>query len=101
MKSLKELKNFIDPHKTPEKQFYLDLLDGDKQRACEDEHIRAVLLVLKIVRIRSIKQRKKQFQSVYEKTTDFPLPFISFKVMNYFILRIGIGFICPVRKVNT
>ncbi len=63
MKSLKELKNFIDPHKTPEKQFYLDLLDGDKQRACEDEHIRAVLLVLKIVRIRSIKQRKKQAEA--------------------------------------
>ena len=42
MADFKSLKNSIDPHKEPTKQFFLDLLDADKQWSCEQEHVSAV-----------------------------------------------------------
>ena len=39
MADFKTVKNLIDPHKEPDKQFFSDLLDGEKQQAYEDGHI--------------------------------------------------------------
>lgn len=55
MADLKTLKNLIDPHKEPDKRFFLDLLDGEKQLSLEDEHVRAVMLMLKALYISKLK----------------------------------------------
>lgn len=56
MADIKELKNLIDPHKEPDKQFFLDLLDDDKQSAYEHVHIQAVMLMLKALYILKLKK---------------------------------------------
>ena len=56
MADFKELKNLIDPHKVPDKQFFLDLLDEDKQSSAEHRHIHAVMLMLKALYIMKIKK---------------------------------------------
>ena len=47
MADFKTVKNLISSHREPDKKFFLDLLDGDKQKAFEDERIGAVMLMLK------------------------------------------------------
>ena len=42
------LLRIINSHKGPDKQFYLDLLDEPKQYAYEEEHMYAVLVLLKV-----------------------------------------------------
>lgn len=42
-----EMKNLIKSQKQPDKQFYLDLLDEEKQREYEDTRVRAVMTLLK------------------------------------------------------
>ena len=68
MTDIEELKNLINPHKEPDKQFYLDLLDNEKQKKCEDEHIAAVLKMLKIAYLsklsRKIKKAEEEKQSL-------------------------------------
>lgn len=56
MANFKELKNLIDPHKEPDKQFFLDLLDDDRQSAYEHRHIQAVMLMLKALYILKLKR---------------------------------------------
>lgn len=52
MADLKQLKKLISPSKETDKNFYLDLLDEEKQTRCEEEHLGAVLLMLKIVYVK-------------------------------------------------
>ena len=56
MADIKELKNLIDPHKEPDKQFFLDLLDENKQGAFEEAHLQAALSMLKVLYIGKIKR---------------------------------------------
>ena len=51
------LQKLIGSRKEPDKQFYLDLLDGEKQRTAEEEHIRAVMLLLKVFYINKLKEK--------------------------------------------
>lgn len=51
MIDIKRIKKIIDPHKEPNKQFFLDLLDKDKQEAFEREHIDAVMFMLRAIYI--------------------------------------------------
>ena len=57
MTELEKILNFISPHKQTDKSFFLSLLDGDRQRTYEDEHIRAVMLALKALYISKLKNR--------------------------------------------
>ena len=52
----------VKSHKEPDKQFYLDLLDEDKQRAYEDMHVQAVMTLLKACYINKLKLKIKAAQ---------------------------------------
>ena len=54
-----EMKNLIKSQKQPDKQFYLDLLDEDKQREYEDTRVRAVMTLLKADYINPLKIKIK------------------------------------------
>ena len=54
MTEFEKLKNSIEPHKIPDKEFFLDLLDGDKQRAYEEERIAAVMVMLKVLYLKKL-----------------------------------------------
>lgn len=58
--TLEELHKLIASHKEPDKQFYLDLLDADRQRAYEELHVRAVMTLLKTVYINKLKVKIAQ-----------------------------------------
>ena len=62
MTEIEKILNFISPHKKTDRDFFLCLLDTDKQRAYEDEHIRAVMLALKAVYIGKLKNRINEFK---------------------------------------
>ena len=51
------LQKIIKSSKEPDKQYYLDLLDEDVQRAAEEEHIHAVMLLLKVCYINKLKEK--------------------------------------------
>ena len=77
MKDFEELKKLIDPHKTPDRKFYLDLLDDGVQREVENEHIKAVMLMLKVVYINKLKakissceERRKKLNESEEHTAE-------------------------------
>ncbi len=72
MPDLKMLKNLIDPHKEPDKQFFLDLLDADKQRAYEDKHISSVMLMLKALYIAKLKSRIEAAKAEKHELTTLP-----------------------------
>ena len=55
MADYNKIKKIIDPHKEPDKHFFLDLLDADKQTAYEREHINAVMLMLRVIYINKLK----------------------------------------------
>ena len=70
MLNLESAKNLIDPHKSTDKSFFLDLLDGDKQAEYEREHIAALMFMLKFlyikrvqVKINSLKKEKEDLKS--------------------------------------
>ena len=70
MTDIETLKNLIEPKKNADRQFYLDLLDEDKQRKDENAHINAVLTMLKILylnklgrKIREAEEEKRALQS--------------------------------------
>ena len=65
--TIDQLHNLIKSHKEPDKQFYLDLLDGEKQRAYEDLHVHAVMTLLKVVYINKLKVKIKQNREQIEK----------------------------------
>lgn len=54
-----EMENLIKSQKQPDKQFYLDLLDEDKQREYEDTRVRAVMTLLKADYINPLKIKIK------------------------------------------
>ena len=56
MTDLTDLKNLINPSKTPDKNFFLDLLDDEKQQKYEDEHMRAVMVMLKALYLAKLKR---------------------------------------------
>lgn len=55
MIDFEKLKNLIDPHKEPDREYFLDLLDGDKQFVYESKRIEAVMKMLRIVRLGKFK----------------------------------------------
>lgn len=63
MADINELKKLIDPHKQPDKQFYLDLLDEEKQRKWEEIHLSAVLSMLKIMYVGKLTRAIKDAQA--------------------------------------
>lgn len=70
MWDLKSLRNFIDPHKNPDKQYFLDLLDGDKQREYENKRISAVMSMLKALYISALKKRIAALRAEREELTN-------------------------------
>lgn len=54
MTEFEKLKNSIDPHKIPDKEYFMDLLDGDKQREYEDGRIAAVMVMLKVLHLKKL-----------------------------------------------
>jgi len=74
MADFKTVKNLIEPHKEPDKQFFSDLLDSEKQQAYEDEHITAVMSMLKalyISRLRLKITRLKTERDELKKPPDY------------------------------
>ena len=60
------LKNLINPHKEPDRQFFLDLLDENKQFAYENEHVNAVMRMLRAVRLGKFRQRLSEARTEKE-----------------------------------
>lgn len=63
MRENDKIKNLIDPHKKADKQFYLDLLDETVQKQYEDEHIKAVLAMLKSLYLAKLKIKIRDAES--------------------------------------
>ena len=55
MADFKTLKNLIDSRKPADKNFFLEMLDADKQFAYEGERIQAVMLMLKALYLNKLK----------------------------------------------
>lgn len=62
-----EMKNLLNSRKEPDKQFYLDLLDEEKQRAFEDLRVRAVMTLLKAEFINPLKLKIKANKDEIDK----------------------------------
>ena len=62
-----QLHDLIKSRKQPDKQFYLDLLDEDKQLAYEEAHVFAVMTLLKTVYINKLKVKIKNNREEAEK----------------------------------
>ena len=54
-----KLIRLIEPHKEADHDWFLSLLDDEKQKAYEDEHMKAVMQMLRIARIRTHKNAVK------------------------------------------
>ncbi len=63
MNELERIKSVLDPHKQTDKQFYLELLDSDAQKRWEDEHVAAVLSMLKLLYIAKLTKKIKDAES--------------------------------------
>lgn len=63
MNELQRVKSILNPHKVADKQFYLDLLDGEVQSSQENEHISAVLAMLKYLYISKLTKKIKDAES--------------------------------------
>lgn len=72
MSDFKELKNLISPKKSADKQFCLDLLDKEKQLKYEEEHLSAVMLMLKIIRIKKLLDKIKADREEREELQHSP-----------------------------
>ncbi|MGN0817896.1 MAG: UvrD-helicase domain-containing protein [Candidatus Coproplasma sp.] len=72
MADFKEVKNLISPRKNPDKQFCLDLLDREKQQSYEEEHLSAVLLMLKFVHIKKLLDKIKSDRAEREELCHSP-----------------------------
>lgn len=55
-----EMQKFISSRKQPDKQYFLDLLDEDKQRAYEELRVRVVMALLKVLYINKLKGKIKE-----------------------------------------
>lgn len=58
-----EIKKLIDPHKQPDKQFFLELLDGDLQREYEQRHLKGVLLMLKALYLNVLAKKMEALRA--------------------------------------
>lgn len=67
MIEIDNLKKLIESKKEPDKQFFLDLLDGDKQSEYENERIEAVMTLLKVLYISKLKTKLKEARSERER----------------------------------
>lgn len=67
MADIATLRNFISPHRQTDKNFYLDLLDAEKQQAYEDERVRAVMLMLKAVYVKRLQQKIRECRTKREE----------------------------------
>ena len=65
--TIEQLYGLIKSHKQPDKQFFLDLLDGEKQRSYEELHVYAVMTLLKLLYINKRKLQIKQNREEIEK----------------------------------
>lgn len=72
MADFNEIKNLISPHKNSDKQFCLDLLDRDRQLSYEEEHLNAVLLMLKFVHVKKLLDKIKADREERENLQNFP-----------------------------
>lgn len=63
MDELKKIKSVLNPHKVADKQFYLDLLDGEVQTRWEEEHVSAVLAMLKALYISRLTKKIRDAES--------------------------------------
>ncbi|MDE5667894.1 MAG: hypothetical protein K2I29_06605, partial [Clostridia bacterium] len=63
--NVQELKNLINPKKEPTKDYFLDLLDADKQLCEENAHIQAVMSLLRVLYI--LKHKNKLTAARTEK----------------------------------
>ena len=64
---LATLKNRLNPHRTADKEWYLSLLDEEKQFLSEKEHICNVLLALKKIYILRIQNKISEIKREYRK----------------------------------
>ena len=55
-----KLTALIEPHKEADHDWFLSLLDDEKQKAYEDEHMQAVMQMLRIARIHAHKNAIKE-----------------------------------------
>lgn len=55
-----EIQKIVGCHRQPDKQYFLDLLDEDKQRAFEELRVHAVMVLLKIVYLNKLKLKIKE-----------------------------------------
>ncbi len=64
--SYEKLLEYIDPKKTGDREWFLSLLDDERQKTYEDEHMEAVMQMLRIARIRphklAIKEAKEEIE---------------------------------------
>ncbi len=72
MADLEKYKNLINPKKNADKQFYLDLLDGETQRKYEDEHISAVLSMLKVLYLGKLTKKIREAEEEKRELTSSP-----------------------------
>ena len=62
-----KLQMLLNPQKSGDHDWFLSLLDDEKQRAYEEEHMEAVMQMLRIARIRP---HKKRIQALREEITE-------------------------------
>lgn len=77
--TIAEMRNLIKSNKQPDKQFYLDLLDEDKQREYEDARIKSVMVLLKADYINPLKIKIKADRDEAEAIKEEP----DFSAENY------------------
>ena len=64
-----EIQKLIASHKRPDKQYFFDLLDEEKQRAYESLRVHAVMSLLKIVYINKLKLKIREAKEATTPTT--------------------------------
>lgn len=72
MADFNEIKNLISSHKQPDKQFFLSLLDADEQRVYEDDHINAVMQMLKALYLAKLQAKIKSLSGEREQLKASP-----------------------------
>ncbi len=63
MDEIENIKSILNPHKTADKSFYLELLDGEAQKRWEDKHVAAVLSMLKYLYLSKLTRKIKDAES--------------------------------------
>ena len=69
MTDFQALKNLINPKKEPTKDYFLDLLDADKQFSYESAHVRAVMTMLRVLYLAKLKAKVAAMREEKESLT--------------------------------